>query len=87
MRLRIFAGSVSLTLLPSSVSLRETISAAAIASLSRKAAPLTASPVTSVCLDPEVVPESGAFSVLLIPIRMRDFGSPVASAASWEKTV
>ena len=31
------------------------------------AAHLIASPVTSVCLEPEVVPESGEFSVLAIP--------------------
>ena len=55
---------------------------AAMASLKRKAAPRTASPVRSVCREPDVVPESGAFSVEAMPFRIRSRGSPVASATS-----
>ena len=45
-------------------------SAASMASRSRKAAPRTASPVISVWREPEVVPESGAFSVEHSPLAM-----------------
>ena len=47
----------------------------------------TASPDKSVCREPEVVPESGATSVLGLPLRIFDSGSPVASATSWQNTV
>ena len=58
-----------------------------MASRSRKAAPRTASPVTTVWREPEVVPESGAFSVEHSPLAMQRRGRPQASATSWVKTV
>ena len=58
-----------------------------MASRSKNAAPRTASPVMSVWREPEVVPESGAFSVEHSPLAMLASGSPVASATSWRNTV
>ena len=62
-------------------------STASMASRSRNAAPRTASPVTTVWRDPDVVPESGAASVEHSPFASASSGRPVASATSCRKTV